>query len=63
MSFKVLVSAPPILPHIDEYKDLCLEKGVELFKPEFDVAESLNEEELITLLKDADGILLSLIHI
>ena len=57
MSFKVLVSAPPILPHVEEYKDLCLKKGVELFTPEFDVTESLNEEELISLLKDADGIL------
>ncbi len=57
MSYKVLVSAPPILPHIEDYRDLCLQKGVELFTPEFDVAESLNEEELITLLKDADGIL------
>ena len=57
MSFKVLVSAPPILPHVEEYKELCLSKGVELFTPEFEVIESLNEEELITLLKDADGIL------
>jgi len=57
MSYKVLVSAPPILPHLEEYYELCLSKGVELFKPDFEVIESLNEAELIKLLKDADGIL------
>jgi len=57
MNFKVLVSAPPILPHIDSYSELCSSKGIELFKPDFEVIESLNEEELIKLLKEADGIL------
>ena len=54
MNFKVLVSAPPILPQVEDYKDMCLDKGVELFTPEFNVVESLNEKELITLLEDAD---------
>ena len=41
MSYKVLVSAPPILPHLEEYYELCLSKGVELFKPDFEVGETV----------------------
>lgn len=54
---RVLITAPPILPSVPEYLPLLAEVGVEGFVPDFDVIESLSEEELNRLLVDVDGIL------
>ena len=56
-NFKVLVSAPPILPQVIEYKSLCANAGVDLITPDIFVKESLDEEELIKYLRGMDGIL------
>ena len=56
-NFKVLVSAPPILPQVNEYKSLCAKAGVDLITPDIFVKESLNEEELLKYLQGMDGIL------
>ena len=55
--FKALVTAPPILPKIFDYVDLFNDKSVEIIIPPFDVIESLNESQLISLLSEIDGIL------
>ena len=55
--YKVLVTAPPILPNIEEYRPLCLEVGIDLLTPNINVVESLNQDQLIENLKDIDAIL------
>ena len=55
--YRVLVTAPPILPKIYNYKDLFDKKSVEIVVPPYEVVECLYENELIELLKDIDGIL------
>ena len=55
--YRALVTAPPILPKIFNYKDLFDEKSVEIVIPPYKVEESLNEKELIELIIDIDGIL------
>ena len=55
--YRVLVTAPPILPKIFNYKKLFDEKSVEIVVPPFKVVECLYEDELIELLKNIDGIL------
>ena len=57
MKYKVLITAPPILPKVSKYKDLFNSKDVDIVIPEYDVTESLNEEQLSELLIDIDGIL------
>ena len=57
MKYKVLITAPPILPKVSKYKDLFNSKDVDIVIPEYDVTESLNEEQLNALLIDIDGIL------
>ena len=55
--YRVLVTAPPILPKIYNYKDLFDKKSVEIVVPPYEVVECLYENELKELLKDIDGIL------
>ena len=55
--YKVLVTAPPILPNIDEYRSACFEAGIELITPDTEVKESLNAKELNQYLKGMDAIL------
>ena len=38
-NFKVLVSAPPILPQVNEYKSLCAKAGVDLIAGANDIIE------------------------
>ena len=55
--YKVLVTAPPILPNVEEYRATCLKAGISLLTPDMQVVESLNQEELVRNLKDIDAIL------
>jgi len=55
--YRVLVTAPPILPKIYNYKNLFDKKSVEIVVPPYEVVECLYENELKELLKDTDGIL------
>ena len=55
--YKVLVTAPPILPNVEGYKTSCLNAGIKLFVPDIEIKESLNEAELIKYLKGMDAIL------
>ena len=57
MKNKVLISAPPIIPNIHSYEELFKENNIDYFIPPYEVVASLNEEQLIKLLKDVDGIL------
>ena len=57
MKYKILVTAPPILPKIENYKKIFDENNAQIFTPDFKVIESLSAEQLIRLLKDVDGIL------
>tara|TARA_Y100000590_G_scaffold425566_1_gene533702 strand:- start:130 stop:1077 length:948 start_codon:yes stop_codon:yes gene_type:complete len=55
--YRVLITAPPILPKIMNYKDLFDQKSVEIVLPPYEVVECLYENQLIELLKNIDGIL------
>ena len=55
--YRALVTAPPILPKIFNYKNLFDEKSVEIVVPPYEVVECLYENELVELLKNIDGIL------
>jgi len=55
--YHALITAPPILPKIFNYKHLFNKKSVEIIIPPYDVVECLNENELIGLLKNIDGII------
>jgi len=55
--YKVLVTAPPILPNVKNYKQSCLNHGIELITPNFEIKESLKKEELNKLLQGMDAIL------
>ena len=55
--YRALVTAPPILPKILNYKNRFDEKLVEIVIPPNKVVECLNEKELMELLDDIDGIL------
>lgn len=55
--FRCLVTAPPILPKIFNYKDKFDENSVEIVVPPYRVIESLNENQLLKLLYGIDGIL------
>jgi D-3-phosphoglycerate dehydrogenase len=55
MTWRVLVSAPYFIPVIEEYQKRLTEEGVELVPA--DVNERLNEEELLAVIGDIDGII------
>ena len=55
--YRVLITAPPIIPNIFNYKDLFDKENIEIVLPPFRVVESLKEAELIELLKNIDAIL------
>jgi D-3-phosphoglycerate dehydrogenase / 2-oxoglutarate reductase len=50
---KILITCPPMLRGINELKHFFEEKNIELMLPE--VVQTLSEEELITLVPQADG--------
>ncbi len=50
---KVLVTCPPMLKQIDEFRPIFEEKGIELVTP--NVVQILSEEELVVLLPQMDG--------
>jgi D-3-phosphoglycerate dehydrogenase len=50
---KVLVTCPPMLRRIDEFRSLFAEKGIELILP--NVVQTMTEEELIEILPTCDG--------
>lgn len=52
---KVLVSAPYLIPVIDEYRPMFEEKGIEMVVPK--VRERLSESELLACVGDIDGII------
>ena len=55
--YRALVTAPPILPKIFNYKNLFDKKSVEIVIPPYEVVECLYENELVELLKNIDCIL------
>ncbi len=57
MKYKILVTAPPILPKIENYKKIFDENNAKIFTPNFKVIESLSAKQLIPLMKDVDGVL------
>ena len=56
-NYKVLVTAPPILPKVEYYKKACLDRGADLCTPDIEVKEALNQKELDKYLKGIDAIL------
>ena len=57
MNYKALVTAPPILPKIFNYKEIFDQKSVEIIVPPYKVIESLSENQLSELIINVDGIL------
>lgn len=55
MKYKVLITAPYFQPVVDRYRQIFMENDIEVVVPR--VNERLNEEELIPLVGDVDGIL------
>lgn len=55
--YRALVTAPPILPKIFNYKNMFDKKSVEIVIPPYEVVECLYENELVELLKNIDCIL------
>jgi D-3-phosphoglycerate dehydrogenase len=55
MKWKVLVTAPYMQPVIDRFRSELEEKGVELLVPP--VLERLEEEQLLPLMRDIDGVI------
>lgn len=53
MTWKVLVSAPYLLPDLDRYMPMLEENGVEAIRA--DVRERMDEEELLAVVNDIDG--------
>ena len=54
MKYKILISAPYLLPVIDNYHDLFIENDCELIKA--NVIERLCENELLSLMHDIEFI-------
>ena len=50
---KVLVTCPPMLKKIDEYRDIFIRNNVELITP--DVVQILSEDELVKIVPYVDG--------
>ena len=57
MKWRILITAPPILPSIEDYRNLFEKNSAELVTPPFEVKECLYEKELNELLVDIDGII------
>lgn len=55
MKFKVLITAPYLIPVLDKYKSILLSSHCEVVVA--DVEERLSEEQLIPLMKDIDGVI------
>lgn len=55
MKWKVLVTAPYMQPVLDRFREFFVNRGVELVVPE--VAERLEEDALIPLIGDVDGVI------
>ena len=55
MTWNVLVSAPYMLPVLDEYREILKEHGIEVAVSP--VNERLSEEELLPLVADVDGVI------
>ena len=55
MQWRVLVSAPYMLPVLDEYRGTVKDHGIELMAAP--VRERLSEEELLPLIADVDGVI------
>ena len=55
--YRALITAPPILPKIHSYKKLFDSNKVKIIIPPYRVVESLDENQLIELLNNIDGIL------
>jgi len=55
MTWRVLVSAPYMLPVLDEFMDVLKEHDIEVIRA--DVNERLSEEELLPLVADIDGVI------
>ena len=50
---KVLITCPPMLRGINEFRSIFQEKGIELILPE--VVQTMTEEDLIKILPEVDG--------
>jgi D-3-phosphoglycerate dehydrogenase len=55
MSWRVLVSAPYMLPALEEFRPRLAREGVEVVRA--DVRERLSEEELLPLVAEIDGVI------
>jgi phosphoglycerate dehydrogenase-like enzyme len=55
MTWKVLVTAPYILPVLDDFADFFAENGIEAIPA--DVNERMEEEDLLPLIGDIDGVI------
>jgi len=55
MNWKILVSAPYMLPVLDNYREVFHSKGAELVIPP--VKERLGEDELLEIMGDIDGVI------
>jgi len=55
MTWKVLVTAPYILPVLDDFADFFTDNGIEVIAA--DVNERMEEEDLLPLIGDIDGVI------
>ncbi len=55
MSYKVLISAPYLQPHLDRFRPLFAANNIELFVPP--VEERFEEEDLLPWMGDIDGVI------
>lgn len=55
MTYKVLISAPYLQPHLDRFRPLFAANGIELFVPP--VEERFEEEDLLPWMHDIDGVI------
>ncbi len=55
MPWKVLITAPYMLPAVDRFADFFRENGIEIIST--DVEERMEEEDLIPLVADIDGVI------
>lgn len=53
MRFRVLITCPPMLKRIDEFRPLFEDRGIDIVTPP--VVQTLSEQELITMLPDFDA--------
>lgn len=55
MTYKILISAPYLQPHLDRFRPLFAANDIELFVPP--VAERFEEEDLLQWIHDIDGVI------